>query len=438
MANVIDMPLLSDTMEEGVIAEVYFKVGDKISGGDVIADVETDKATLEVEAYDEHEGVLLHIAGVGDGIPVGGILAITGQEGEDISELLAGGVKQAEATPSENGQAEPAVAESAPSAPSPAPEVVPAASGDSRVKASPLAKKMAADHGLSLASISGSGDEGRIIKRDIESALQNGNAAAAAVVPVAGVAAVAAAAAPAPQAAPAFIPAPAVGEESSESVRTSQMRKTIAKRLGESKFTMPHFYLTMEINMDKVMQARKDMNEISPVKISFNDLVLKASALALRQHPEVNSSWQGDSITINKHVHVGMAVAIPDGLVVPVIKFADTLPLSSLAATTKDMGGRAKSGNLSLDEMKGGTFSVSNLGMMGIEEFTAIINPPNAAIMAVGGINKRMRDVGGEMKAVNVMKVTLSCDHRVVDGAVGSRFLNTFKTYLEHPVTMLV
>jgi len=439
MANIIDMPLLSDTMEEGVLAEVYFKVGDKISGGDIIADIETDKATLEAEAYDEHEGILLYIAAPGDAVPVGGILAITGEAGEDVSSILADQASGASAPAAESNGVAPAVeAASEPTpAPSPEPAPVPVSAGDGRVKASPLAKKIAADHGLSLAAISGTGDDGRIVKRDIESALASGStaapaaAAAAAVVPAA--AAVVAAAA-----APAFIPAAPTGVEGSEEIRVTQMRKTIAKRLGESKFTMPHFYLTMEINMDNIMAARKQMNELSPVKISFNDLVMKAAALALRQHPDVNSSWMGDKIVINKHIHIGMAVALPEGLVVPVIKFADTLPLSQMAGLSKQLGGKAKSGNLGLDEMQGGTFSVSNLGMMGIEEFTAIINPPNAAIMAVGGINKRMREVNGEMKAANVMKVTLSCDHRVVDGAVGSVFLNTFKKYLENPVTMLV
>ncbi len=423
MANVIKMPLLSDTMEEGVLADVFFKVGDKINSGDILAEVETDKATMEVEAYDEHEGTLLYIVKTGDAVPVGGVMAITGEEGENIEEVLAAAASE---TSTESGVAaeEPESEEATKKE-----EVVAStnnATTDDRIKASPLAKSMAAQNNLDLGQLSGSGDNGRIIKRDIEKALASGPVAPAAP-------AIAATAA-----ASTFVSLAAVGEEKTEEIRVTQMRKTIAKRLGESKFQAPHFYLTMEVYMDNMMAARKEMNGLSPVKISFNDLVMKASALALRQHPDVNSSWQEDTIIINKHVHVGMAVAIDTGLVVPVIKFADNLPLSQLAAKTKELAGKARSGELTMNEMQGGTFAVSNLGSMGIEEFTAIINPPNAAILAVGGINKRMRDINGEMKPTNVMKVTLSCDHRVVDGAVGSAFLKTFKNYMENPTLMLV
>jgi len=423
MANVINLPLLSDTMEEGIIADVFYKVGDKISGGDVIAEVETDKATMEVEAYDDHEGILLYVAGKGDAVPVGGVLAITGEEGEDISAALAGGSSEPADTASEETKEEQVVEAAAPVAAVTAARTV---SSDSRVKASPLAKKMALDNSLNLSTIKGSGDEGRIIKRDIETALANGTASSAAPD------------APAAASAPVFLAPVASGEEKSEQVAVSQMRKTIAKRLTESKFGMPHFYLTMELNMDKAIATRKQMNEVSLVKISFNDIVMKAAALALRKHPEVNSSWLGDKIQINSHVHVGMAVAVPDGLVVPVIRFADTLPMSHLAAKTKEMGGKAKNKELSMDEMQGQTFSISNLGMMGIEEFTAIINPPNAAIMAVGAITQKAGVVDGQIVPVNLMKVTLSCDHRVVDGAVGATFLQTFKTFVENPITMMV
>lgn len=418
MANIIQLPLLSDTMEEGVIADVLVKVGDKISGGDILAEVETDKATLEVEAYDEHEGVLLYIAQPGDSVPVGGVLAITGAEGEDVESILASHKAEAKSeTENSSDEAVETVTEVNTE------QAQTSTSSDSRVKASPLAKKMAEEKGLDLSKITGSGDGGRIVKKDIEKAEASGNATASTS---------------SPSQASGFVSYAPVGQEATEEIKVTQMRKTIAKRLAESKFTNPHFYLTMEINMDNIMAARKQMNTLSPVKISFNDLVMKASAMALRQHPDVNSSWQGDKIIVNKHIHVGMAVAIDTGLVVPVLKFADSLPLSQLAALSKEMAGKAREGKLGLDEMQGGTFAVSNLGSMGIEEFTAIINPPNAAILAVGGINKRMRFVNDEMKAVNVMKVTLSCDHRVVDGAVGSAFLNTLKQYLENPTLMLV
>lgn len=427
MANVIIMPLLSDTMEEGVLADVFFKVGDKISSGDILAEVETDKATMEVEAYDEHEGTLLFIAKSGEGVPVGGVMAITGEEGEDYEEALA--KANADGGGSSSEKEETKTEEEAQTKEADFAAAASHAKTDDRIKASPLAKSMASENNLDLGQVTGSGDNGRVVKRDVEKALASGATGGAAIAATAATAAVAAST---------FVSFAPVGEEQTEEIRVTQMRKTIAKRLGESKFQAPHFYLTMEVHMDKIMAARKEMNGLSPEKISFNDLVMKASAMALRQYPDVNSSWQGDKIIVNKHIHVGMAVAIDTGLVVPVIKFADSLPLSQIAVKSGELAGKARSGDLGLDEMQGGTFAVSNLGSMGVEEFTAIINPPNAAILAVGGINKRMRDVDGEMKAINVMKVTLSCDHRVVDGAVGSRFLNTFKNYLEYPSLMLV
>lgn len=426
--SLIKMPLLSDTMEQGIIAGVLVNEGDKVKSGDIIAEVETDKATMEVEAYDEHEGVLAYVAKEGDAVPVGGVLAITAKEGTnvDVDAILksvsSGGSKKQTKKQSPEKKEETKTSEVRDSSPAST------SSDNGRIKASPLAKKMAKEEGLDLNKISGSGDKGRIVKKDIEAALESGTAKAGA--------------APDKQTAPeqksGFVSVVPTGEEQFDEIKVTQMRKTIAKRLGESKFGAPHFYLTMEVNMDKMMIARKEMNELSPVKISFNDLVMKAAAMALRQHPDVNSSWLGDTIRVNKHVHIGMAVAIDTGLVVPVIKFADSMPLSQMAAASRELAGKARDGKLGLDEMQGSTFSVSNLGSMGIEEFTAIINPPNAAILAVGGINRRMRDVNGEMKAVNVMKVTLSCDHRVVDGAVGSAYLNTFKQYIENPTLMLV
>ena len=434
--NIIKMPLLSDTMEEGILADVFFKKGDSISGGDILAEVETDKATMEVEAYDEHEGTLLYIVSTGDAVPVGGVLAITGAKDADVDvdaivkQVNSGGSKskaKKEDKPKEEKEQKDAATQQKKDS-KPSKTQTSSTTKNGRVKASPLAKKMAEDEGLDITKISGSGDNGRIIKRDIEDALENGIAAEETAQP----------AKKEQKAASNFVSVAATGEEQTEEIKVTQMRKTIAKRLAESKYSSPHFYLTMEVNMDKMMVARKEMNELSPTKISFNDLVMKAAAMALRQHPAVNSSWQGDKIVVNKHVHIGMAVAIDTGLVVPVLKFADAMPLSQMAAATGEMATKAREGNLSLDEMQGSTFSVSNLGSMGIEEFTAIINPPNAAILAVGGINKRMRPVGDDMKAVNVMKVTLSCDHRVVDGYVGSQYLQTFKKYMENPTLMLV
>ena len=437
--NIIKMPLLSDTMEEGIIADTFFKAGDEIEGGTVIAEVETDKATMEVEAYDDHEGVLQYIAQAGEAVPVGGVLAITSKKGVEVNvdailkQVKSGGKSTSNATKtankSEKTEAKQEQSKSNSTNKNETASNSNSSSKNGRVFASPLAKRMANEEGLDLSKIDGSGDNGRIVKRDIEDALENGTAKQGAAE-----AAIEKAAARTSN----FVSVSANAEEQTEEVKVTQMRKTIAKRLGESKYSAPHFYLTMEVNMTNMMAARKQMNELSPVKISFNDLVMKAAAMALRQHPAVNSSWQGDKIVVNKHVHMGMAVAIDTGLVVPVLRFADHMPLSQMAQTSGELAQKARDGKLSLDEMQGSTFSVSNLGSMGIEEFTAIINPPNAAILAVGGIAKRMRPVGEEMKPVNVMKVTLSCDHRVVDGYVGSQYLQTFKQYIENPTLMLV
>lgn len=421
-ATVIRMPLLSDTMTEGKIVAWNKKVGDTVKSDDVLAEVETDKATMEVIGY--ADGTLLHI-GVPEGevAKVNGIIAIVGKKGTDVAPILAaeqsGGAAPKAAAPAETS--------AAPAASAPAAEAAPAANdnGDGRVKASPLAKKLAEEKGIDIRQVPGSGDGGRIVKKDVDSFVPSKAAPAAAP---------AAAGKPAPQVA-AFAPA---GQESHTDTPVSQMRKAIARRLGESKFQAPHFYLTMEINMDKAMEAREAINKVSPVKVSFNDMVIKACAMALRLHPDVNSSWLGDTIRHNHHIHIGSAVAVDEGLIVPVIRFADQKSFSQIAAETKVLNDKAKNKKLQPQDYSGNTFTVSNLGMMGIEQFTAIINPPDSAILAVGAIKETVMVENGQFKATNVMKVTMSCDHRTVDGAVGSRFLVTLKGFLENPVTMFV
>jgi pyruvate dehydrogenase E2 component (dihydrolipoamide acetyltransferase) len=419
-ATLITMPLLSDTMTEGVIHNWLFKVGDKVKSGDMLAEIETDKATMEIEAYES--GILLYIGvEAGQAAPVNSVIAVIGEAGADFKALLA-----AQSTP---------LAVSAPSAPivevAPAPVAVsiPAVEvliadtthANGRILASPLAKSLAKEKGISLDQVRGSGESGRIIKSDVD----NFKASA----PVASTSAIASAGVSAP-----------VGVESTEVIAPSQMRKAISKGLTRNKFTAPEFFLTMEIYMDKAMAARTAMNEVSPVKISFNDMVIKACAAALRKHPNVNSSWKEDKILKYGHIHIGMAVAIEDGLVVPVIRFVDTLPLSQIAATTKDLGGKAKNKQLQPKDWEGNTFTVSNLGMFGIDEFTSIINNPDneACILAVGGIKEIVAHKNGTFYPTNVMKVTLTCDHRVVDGASGAAFLVTLKELLEEPYRMLV
>lgn len=414
-ASVIRMPLLSDTMTEGKIVAWNKKVGDVVKSDDVLAEVETDKATMEVVGY--ADGTLLYV-GVkeGEAAKVNGIIAIVGKPGTNVDAILAGeNAAPAKAAPAE------AAAPAATSAAAPAEAPAAAASSDGRVKASPLARKLAAEKGIDINQVAGSGDNGRIVKKDVDN-----------FVPTAAPAAKTGAAAPS---APAFVPA---GQEGYTDTPLTQMRKVIAKRLSESKFTAPHFYLKIDVNMDKAMDARKAINEVSPVKISFNDMVIKACALALRQHPDVNSSWMGDFIRHNQHVHIGSAVAIEDGLIVPVIRFADQKTLSQIAGEAKGLYDKAKNKKLQPQDFTGNTFTVSNLGMLGIDEFTAIINPPDSAILAVGGIKETAIVEKGQVKIANIMKLTLSCDHRSVDGAVGARFLATLKTYLENPVTMLV
>jgi len=403
MAEIVRMPKLSDTMTEGVVAKWHKKVGDKVKAGDLLADIETDKATMEFESF--QDGVLLH-RGVSEGAtaPVDSILAVLGKEGEDISALLKDDGAPA---PEAKKETEPAKEEAAVAA-----AAKEESTAEGRVKASPLAKSIAKDKGIDLSQVSGSGDGGRIIKKDVE----NYTPAAASKSAAASVQA---------------------GTESYEEVTLSQMRKTIARRLSESKFSAPHFYLTMEIDMDNAMAARKSINENSDVRISFNDLVIKATAMALRKHPKVNASWLGDKIRYNHHVHIGVAVAIEDGLVVPVLRFADAKSLSQINEEVKVYAGKARDKKIQPSDMEGNTFTISNLGMYGIEEFTAIINPPDSCIMAVGGIKQTPVVKNGQVVPGNVMKVTLSCDHRSVDGATGSEFLQTFKRFMENPVLML-
>jgi len=419
--TVIRMPLLSDTMTEGVIAEWHKKVGDKVKDDDVLADVETDKATMEVMGY--ATGTLLHI-GVekGEAAKVNGIIAIVGPEGTDVSGILAGGAApkaESEDKRESKEEAPKAAAESSVNAP------VAEGSADGRVKASPLAKKIAKEKGIDLSQVAGSAEGGRIIKKDIE----NFKPAAQAESGKAKAEGATAAAAPV---IPTF-----VGEVKYTEQPVSQMRKVIAKRLAESLFTAPHFYLTVSIDMDNAMAARTAINAVAPVKVSFNDIVIKAVAVALKKHPAVNSSWGGDKIRFNEHTNIGVAMAVEDGLLVPVVRFADGKSLSHISAEVKDFGGKAKAKKLQPADWEGSTFTVSNLGMFGIDEFTSIINSPDGAILSVGAIQQVPVVKNGAVVPGNVMKLTLGCDHRVVDGATGAQFLQTLKGLLEEPIRLL-
>ena len=422
MAEVVRMPKLSDTMTEGVVAKWHKKVGDNVSAGDLLADIETDKATMEFESF--QEGVLLH-QGIeeGNAAPVDSILAILGEKDEDVSKILKEEEKKSkkEEKPTESkqskekGEDEKEEAKQEPDKKQqPEPKEQPkqpvqkqetSFSSTLEIKASPLAKKMAEERNINLSLVKGTGDGGRIIRRDIENHISG-----VGVMPQV---------------------------EAFDEVTHSQMRKTIARRLSESKYTAPHFYLTMDINMDEVVKARKQINEIASVKISFNDIVIRAASRALQDHPAVNASWQETSIKYNHHVHIGVAIAVDEGLVVPVVKFANTKKLSQIASEVKDFAEKAKSKKLQPTDFQGNTFTISNLGMFGIEEFTAIINPPDSCIMAVGAIREIPVVENGSISVGNRMKVTLSCDHRVVDGATGAQFLNTFKKFLENPVLLL-
>ncbi len=421
MQEVILMPRLSDTMTEGVIADWHKKVGDAVKKGDILADIETDKATMELESY--KEGKLLYVgAQKGEKIAVNDLLAIIGDDKKvDVQKIVAAS-KSKGAAATTTASTAPQQKEQPANTTAPTVTSSPAAlNGDGRVKASPLAKKLAEEKGIDISKVPGSGDGGRIVKKDVDS-----------FVP--------AASQPATQAAAKTTSAPAfpAGQVSFDEVPVSQMRKVIAKRLAESKFTAPHFYLTMSIDMDKAVESRAKLNEVASVKISFNDIVLKAVAVALKQHPAVNSSWLGDKIRINHHINIGVAVAVEDGLLVPVVRFADTKSLSQIATEVKDFAQKAKNKKLQPSDWEGSTFTISNLGMFGIDEFTAIINPPDACILAVGAIQQVPVVKNGAVVPGNIMKLTLSCDHRVVDGATGSAFLQTLKGLLEEPLRMLV
>jgi pyruvate dehydrogenase E2 component (dihydrolipoamide acetyltransferase) len=418
--TVIRMPLLSDTMTEGKIVGWNKQIGDAVKSDDSLADVETDKATMEVVPY--ADGTLLY-QGVeaGKAAKVNDVIAIIGKSGTDISGLLAA-IKENGGVPAISS----AASQPATSAQAPQPSAEPiniSSSDNGRIKASPLARKIAADKGIDLGKVQGSGDGGRIIKSDIDQYKS-----------VAGIPASTSTAQATPSI-PAF--SPGAGEGFTD-IPVTSMRKIIARRLGESLFTAPHFYLTMEINMDQAMAARAQLNEVSPVKISFQDMTIKAAAMALRKHPAVNSSWMNDYIRTYQHIHIGSAIALPDGLIVPVIRFADQKSLSQIAADAKDLYDKARNKKIQPSEFSGNTFTISNLGMMDIDEFTAIINPPDSCILAVGRIKEVViKKEDGSFGTTNVMKVTLSCDHRSVDGAVGAAFLQTFKKYMESPVTML-
>ncbi|GAB3008287.1 pyruvate dehydrogenase complex dihydrolipoamide acetyltransferase [Niabella terrae] len=419
MDEVVLMPRLSDTMTEGVIASWAKNVGEDIKKGDLLAEIETDKATMELESY-KNGKLLYQGAKAGEKIQVNELLAIIGEADKvDVEAIVAavkGGNAGATAAPAPQ---EPA-AEAAPAAPAAtAAEAETSGTADGRIKASPLAKKLAAEKGIDLAGVSGSGDGGRIIKADIDNYKPGTQASQ-------------------PAAKAATVAAAPAGQVSFEDRPVSQMRKVIAKRLAESKFTAPHFYVTMSIDMDAAVASRAKLNETSPVKISFNDLVLKACAIALKQHPAINSSWLGDTIRTNQHVNIGVAVAVDEGLLVPVVRFADTKSLSQIAAEVKDFAKKAKDKKLQPSDWEGNTFTISNLGMFGVDEFTAIINPPDACILAIGGISQVPVVKNGAVVPGNIMKVTLSCDHRVVDGASGAAFLQTLKSLLEEPLRMLV
>jgi pyruvate dehydrogenase E2 component (dihydrolipoamide acetyltransferase) len=406
MADALMMPRLSDTMEEGNIVGWVKKVGDKVSPGDVLAEVETDKATMDLESF--YEGTLLHIAVPQGHIAVGALLAVIGKEGEDISAILAGSN-----APKSSPQPTTDIVEKASESKENIQETVVSSVNSDRIKASPLAKAIASEKGIDLSKVAGTGEGGRIIKQDVE-----GFKGSSIPVPTASN----------------FV----VSGEAYKDIPLSQVRKTIARRLGESKFSAPHFYLTIEVDMDNAIAARESLNKNGDVKISYNDLVVKASALSLARHPQVNSSWMNDFIRENYLVNIGIAVAVPDGLLVPVVKNANFKSLSELNQEIKTLAGRAKDKKLGLDEMQGNTFTISNLGMFDIDNFTAIINPPDACILAVGSIVNKPVVKNGVVVPGNTMKLTLSCDHRVVDGAVGAQFLQTLKSYLEQPLTMLL
>ncbi|MGB1216266.1 MAG: pyruvate dehydrogenase complex dihydrolipoamide acetyltransferase [Saprospiraceae bacterium] len=428
MAEVIKMPRMSDTMEEGNIVAWHKQVGDEVEIGDLLAEVETDKATMDFES--PADGFLLHIAIEEGTVAIGGIMAIIGEKGENISSLLEGDAQEEVSTSVLEKEEETPVEKAVSNIET---EEKASDNDDERVKASPLAKSMAKEAGVNLTSIAGSGDNGRIVKKDIEAFLSGNVKTKVAITKTVEKRK--------PVASPASKPQPILSggtEGNYEDVPVSQMRKVIARRLGESKFSAPHFYLAIKIRMDKAIETRKKLNEIATTKISFNDLVVKSAAASLRKHPNINSSWLGDRIRYNKDVNIGVAVAVDEGLLVPVIKNTDQKTLTDINTEVRALAGKAKDRKLQPQEMQGNTFTISNLGMFGIEEFTAIINPPDACILAVGTIVKEPVVEGDQIVVGSTMKVTLSCDHRVVDGAMGASFLQTFKSIMEDPIRMLV
>ena len=421
---VVTMPRLSDTMTDGTVATWLKKVGDKVSEGDILAEIETDKATMEFESF--NEGTLLYI-GVQEGntAPVDSILAILGPEGTDVSELAKNYAPNAKVSNESASieevphQDEATVSEET---------KTDTGSDGKRIFASPLAKKIAKEKGIALNQVKGSGENGRITKNDIENFKPSTQQAAAAKTEVA------TSTTQKESVVQPFVPA---GQKYSEEIKNSQMRKTIAKRLSESKFTAPHYYLTIEVNMDDAMTSRQVINALPDTKVSFNDMVIKACAMALKKHPKVNSQWKDEATVINHHVNIGVAVAVEDGLVVPVLNFADQMSLTQIGSAVKDLAGRARNKKLQPAEMDGSTFTVSNLGMFGISEFTSIINQPNSAILSVGAIIEKPIVKDGQIVVGNTMTITLACDHRTVDGATGAQFLQTLRQFLENPVTML-
>lgn len=409
MAVAIKLPRMSDTMEEGTIVTWFVKIGDTVKSSEMIADVETDKATMELENFEK--GEVLYLANEGETVPVETVIAVIGKKGENFDHLLTDAPAAEESAEKQTPEAAPVVTSEANEISTPPAHITPnsTASSNGRIFASPLAKSIAIEKGINLSLVSGTGDNGRITKKDIEGYV------------------------------PSAVPSSTtIGIENYDDIPVSQMRKTIAKRLAESKFTAPHFYLTKEIKMDAVLAARKRMNEYTENRISINDIVIKAVAVALKSHPNVNSSWLGDKIRKNNHVHIGVAVAIDDGLLVPVVRFADSKSLSQIGSEVKILATKAKNKELKPQDWEGNTFTISNLGAFGIDEFTAIVNPPDACILAVGSSKETIIVENGEMKPGHVMKVTLSCDHRAVDGVTGANFLKTFAELLEEPVRLLV
>ncbi len=413
MANVVHMPALSDTMEEGTLIAWHKKVGETVESGELLAEIETDKAVMEFQSF--YDGVLLYI-GVeeGNAVPVDAVIAVIGEKGEDFQALINENISAAESTDSNQEKPDDEILETI-SSPLTNNSYNNVSNG--KIKASPLAKAMAKEEGIDINTIEGSGDDGRIVKRDIEDYLKKPKTLAPSIIE------------------------PSIASDSEgdfEDVPASQMRKVIARRLGESKFSAPHFYLTMEICMDKLMKTRKQVKELTETKISYNDFIVKAVSKSLKENKSINASWLGDRIRYYNYVNIGVAVAMDEGLVVPVVKNSDTKSLSQIATEIRELAGRARERKLSPEEMTGNTFTISNLGMFGIDEFTAIINPPDACILAVGGISPRLVMIDGEVKESHFMKVTLSCDHRVVDGASGAKFLNTLKDILEEPMRLII